>query len=111
MHSLVQMPSVHQTLYGYDSEQLKLIANLLQKENLPPERVADALMDIGNGWEPYEGCTRNLLMILEDPDTTIQIVGEDSDYYKAGVRRYHITLPEWWRKGVIAVSFEESELV
>ena len=71
----------------------------------------DALMDIGNGWEPYEGCTRNLLMILEDPDTTIQIVGEDSDYYKARVRRYHITLPQWWRKGVIAVSFEESELV
>ena len=71
----------------------------------------DALMDIGNGWEPYEGCTRNLLMILEDPDTTIQIVGEDSDYYKASVRRYHITLPQWWRKGVIAVSFDESELV
>ena len=71
----------------------------------------DAFMDIGNGWESYEGCTRNMLMILEDPDTTIQIVGEDSDYYKAGVRRYHITLPEWWRKGVIAVSFEESELV
>ena len=70
----------------------------------------DALMDIGNGWEPYQGCTRNLLMILEDPDTTIQIVGEGSDYYKAGVRRHHITLPQWWRKGMIAVSFDESEL-
>ena len=70
----------------------------------------DALMDIGNGWEPYEGCTRNLLMILEDPDTTIQIVNESSEYYTVGFRRYHITLPEWWRKGMIAISFEESEL-
>ena len=71
----------------------------------------DAFMDIGNGWESYEGCTRNLLMILEDPDTTIQIVNESSEYYTVGIRRYHITLPEWWRKGMIAISFEESELV
>ena len=70
----------------------------------------EAIMGIGNGWEPYEGCTQNLLMILEDPDTTIQIVGEDSDYYKAVVRRYHITLPEWWRKGAITISFDEAEL-
>lgn len=71
----------------------------------------DALMDIGNGWESYEGCTRNLLMILEDQDTTIQIVDESSEYYVVGIKRYHITLPAWWRKGMIAVSFEESELV
>lgn len=42
-----ELPSAHQTLYGYDIEHLKLIANVLQKENLPPERVAEALMDIG----------------------------------------------------------------
>ena len=42
-----RLPSAQQTLYGYDIEHLKLIANVLQKENLPPERVADALMDIG----------------------------------------------------------------
>lgn len=35
------------TLYGYDIKQLELIARILQKENLPPERVADALSDIG----------------------------------------------------------------
>ena len=46
-YALTQLPSVQQTLYGYDIEHLKLIANVLQKENLPPERVADALMDIG----------------------------------------------------------------
>ena len=71
----------------------------------------EAMMDLGDGWEPYEGCTQNLLMILEDPDTTIQIINEDSDLYKGGVRRYHVTLPAWWRKGVIAISFDESDLV
>jgi hypothetical protein len=50
-------------------------------------------------------------MILEDPDTTIQIINEDSDLYKEGVRRYHVTLPAWWRKGVIAISFDKSDLV
>ena len=71
----------------------------------------EALMDLGNGWEPYEGCNQNLLMILEDPDTKVQIISDNSDLYQEGVRRYHVTLPEWWRKGVISVSFEESELV
>ena len=71
----------------------------------------EAMMDLGDGWEQYEGCTQNLLMILEDPDTTIQIINEDSDLYKEGVRRYHVTLPAWWRKGVIAISFDESDLV
>jgi aryl carrier-like protein len=71
----------------------------------------EAMMDIGNGWEPYEGCTQNLLMILEDPDTKVQIISDDSDLYQEGVRRYHVTLPEWWRKGGISISFEESELV
>ena len=40
------LPSAQPTLYGYDIEHLKLIANILQKENLPPEMVTDALMDI-----------------------------------------------------------------
>ena len=70
----------------------------------------DALMDIGNGWEPYEGCTRNLLMILEDPDTGIEVVSEDSDLYQEGVRKYHVTLPSWWRKGAITIIFDEAEL-
>ena len=37
----------------------------------------EAKMNIGNGWEPYEGCQQNLIMILEDPDTQVYIVGED----------------------------------
>ena len=71
----------------------------------------EAMMDLGNGWEPYEGCTNNLMMILEDPDTEVDMISGDSDLYKEGIRRYHITLPAWWRKGTIAISFDESELV
>ena len=70
----------------------------------------DALMDLGNGWEPYEGCQQNLLMILEDPDTEVVVLGKEDQHYEAGKRRYIITLPPWWRKGSIALIFEESEL-
>ena len=35
------------TLYGYNIEHLAQIAILLREENLPPERVAEALTDIG----------------------------------------------------------------
>lgn len=41
------LPSVEPTLYGYNIEHLELIARVLQKEDLPPERVAEALTDIG----------------------------------------------------------------
>ena len=42
-----QLPSVQPTLYGYNIEHLELIARVLQKEDLPPERVVEALTDIG----------------------------------------------------------------
>lgn len=70
----------------------------------------DALMHLADGWEPYEGCQQNLLMILEEPDTEVCIVDNDSQFHEDGKRRYHITLPPWWRKGSIALIFEESEL-
>ena len=41
----------------------------------------DALMDLGNGWEPYEGCQQNLLMILEDPDTEVVVLGKEDQLY------------------------------
>ena len=41
------LPSAQPTLCGYDFEHLILIANMLRKENLPPERVVEALTDIG----------------------------------------------------------------
>ena len=44
---LEDMPSAQPTLHGYNIEHLDLIARVLQKENLPPERVAEALVDIG----------------------------------------------------------------
>ena len=45
--SLKELPSAQPTLYGYNIEHLELIARVLQKEDLPPERVAEALKDIG----------------------------------------------------------------
>lgn len=42
-----KLPSAQPTLYGYDIKHLMLIAEVLRKENLPPERVTEALMDIG----------------------------------------------------------------
>ena len=41
------LPSAQPTLYGYNVEHLILIAEVLRKENMPPERVAEALTDIG----------------------------------------------------------------
>lgn len=41
------LPSSKPTLYGYNIGHLKLIAEILQIENLPPERLAEALTDIG----------------------------------------------------------------
>ena len=70
----------------------------------------EAMMDLGDGWEPYKGCTQNLLMILEDPDTKVEIIGEKSELYKPGIRRYHVSLPSWWVKGTIALSFYENDL-
>ena len=70
----------------------------------------DATMNIGKGWEPYEGCRQNLIMILEDPDTEVKIADDDPILYDYGKRRYHITLPVWWRPGVIALCFDENEL-
>lgn len=43
---LRKLPSAQPTLYGYNIEHLELIASILQKENLPPERVVEALNDI-----------------------------------------------------------------
>lgn len=44
---LKELPSVQPTLYGYPVEHLAMIARVLQKENLPPERIAEMLSDVG----------------------------------------------------------------
>ena len=69
----------------------------------------DATVDLGNGWEPYVGCLQNLVTILEDEDTTGELIAEDSELHEDGVRRYHVTLPPWWRRGVIALCFDEEQ--
>lgn len=70
----------------------------------------DAQMNLGDGWEPYEGCRQNLLMILEDPDTQVRAIDENDELYVDGRRRYTINLPQWGRKGSISLIFDESEL-
>ena len=45
-NDIMRFPSAQPTLNGYNIEHLVLIAKLLEKENLPPERVSDALYDI-----------------------------------------------------------------
>ena len=68
----------------------------------------EAMMDIGNGWESYEGCQQNLIMILEDPDTKVSMFKDDDSEYKAtGKIRYHITLPSWWKEGSISLIFDD----
>ena len=47
IEALEKLPSVQPTLWGYDIEHLILIAEVLRKENMPPERVEEALTDIG----------------------------------------------------------------
>lgn len=44
---LMMMPSADPTLYGYNIEHLEMIARVLQKENLPPERIAEVVINIG----------------------------------------------------------------
>lgn len=44
---LLALPSVQPTLYGYNIEHLELIARVLRKEDLPPEKVVEVLKDIG----------------------------------------------------------------
>lgn len=43
---ILSLPASNPTLYGYDIRDLVLIASILQKEDLPPERVKEALTDI-----------------------------------------------------------------
>ena len=69
----------------------------------------DAVMDLGGGWSPYEGCRQNLVMILEEEETTVEQISEMSEFFIEGIRRYHITIPDWWKKGVIALSFDEGD--
>ena len=71
----------------------------------------ETLMNIGNGWQPYEGCQQNLIMILEDQDTEVSIIDKDSPQtYIEGIRRYNVILPVWWRPGALVISFDEKEL-
>ena len=63
------LPSVQPTLYGYNVEHLDLIARVLQKEDLPPERVTEALTDIG----------RIVAIVQDEFEEALQNVGWRTD--------------------------------
>ena len=80
---LDHLPYVQATLYGYNIEHLVLIARVLQKEDLPPERVVEALTDIG----------RIVAIVRDEFEETLRKSVEhiycDSDF----------PLPEPWKEG------------
>lgn len=59
-----------QTIYGYNIQHLELIARILQKENLPPERVAEALTDIG----------RIIAIVSDEFEESLRIALENIDW-------------------------------
>ena len=46
VETLLGLPTIEHTLYGYNVRQLALIARVLQERGLSPERVTEALTDI-----------------------------------------------------------------
>ena len=46
-NAIMSVPTAPPTLYGYNIEHLELIARVLQKEDLPPERIAEVIKNIG----------------------------------------------------------------
>lgn len=44
-------------------------------------------------WQDYEGCFRNLLMILHDGSTGVNLAGVRSPYYKDGYRTIVMEAP------------------
>ena len=70
----------------------------------------DAMVDLGNGWEPYVGCRQNIVMILEDDDTVVELITCESGLCIQGTKRYHVILPDWWRKGMVALLFDDVDI-
>lgn len=56
------LPSAQPTLYGYNIEHLEMIAMVLRKEDLPPERLAEILTDIG----------RIVTMVLDEMEESLR---------------------------------------
>ena len=44
-------------------------------------------------FEPYEGCTNNLFLILNDGETKVKVAGRRSVYYKEGYRTIIMDAP------------------
>ena len=64
--AIENLPSAQPTLYGYPVEHLAIIARILQKEHLPPERVAEMLSDV----------VRTIEMVRDEYEKTLRKVME-----------------------------------
>lgn len=47
INDIEELPSAQPTLYGYQIEHLALIARVMEKEGVTPEKVAELLRDVG----------------------------------------------------------------
>ena len=43
----LELPSAEPTLYGYNIEHLVMIAKVMKKDNIPPQKVVEILSDVG----------------------------------------------------------------
>lgn len=78
----------------------KEIAELLNSYNF------EAVQVIGDrDEEPYEGCTRNLFMILEseDLDVVVEELTKDHPSYREGHKTYRLAFDGWIGKSQIIV--------
>lgn len=50
-------------------------------------------MSYSSGFNPYEGCTNNLMMILHDGETTVKVAGRRNALYLEGYRTVIMDAP------------------
>ena len=50
-------------------------------------------MSYDHDFQPYEGCTNNLVMILHDGETKVKVAGRRSPYFKDGFRTIVMDAP------------------
>lgn len=59
------------------------------------EYDCDFKMENSKVFEPYEGCTNNLMRILHDGSTRVKVAGRKSPYFMEGKRTVIMNAPEF----------------
>ena len=84
-----ELPSAQPTLYGYNIEHLELIARVLQKEDLPPERIAEVLTDIGRIVAIVEGEFEEILRMAIEDIREYKVEPNENDFCSKAERKDH----------------------